>query len=274
MGAGMVRSLAGAGMEVTVWNRTAEKARALTGAGVRAVEDVTAAVAGADVIVTMLFDADTVTEVMRRALPAAGPDTVWVQSTTVGLAATTRLARLAEEHGTAFFDTPVLGSRQVAENGALVVVAAGPQGERAVVEPVYDAIGSRTIWAGEQAGDAQRLKMVFQSWVLSVTAATGQAVGLAEGLGVAPLMFLEAIAGGPLNCGYAQAKGRVMMAGDFSPDFTVDGAVKDGALVVEAMGVAGSNDGLMQAVRQEFESAAGSGHRADDMAAVVHAFRH
>jgi 3-hydroxyisobutyrate dehydrogenase len=273
MGAGMARSLIRAGLDVTVWNRSPDKARPLEHDGARVAGDVASAVSGADVVLTMLFDADAVAAVMEQALPAVDRSTVWVQASTVGLDGTARLAELAKRHGIGFIDAPVLGTRKPAEEGALTVLAAGPEQLREAAAPVFDAIGSRVVWVGERAGDGHRLKLTANSWVLSVVGATAQAVSLAQGLGLNPQLFLDVISGGPLDCAYTQLKGKAMIAGDFPPAFPLGGAVKDTALVAEAMRVAGTADRLMAALHQQFQAAADAGHDAEDMAAVIHSFR-
>lgn len=272
MGAGMARSLIRAGLDVTVWNRSAEKARPLKHDGARVADDVASAVSGADVVLTMLFDADAVTTVMEQALPALGRSALWVQASTVGLDGTARLAELADRHGVGFIDAPVLGTRKPAEEGALIVLAAGPQQLREAAAPVFDAIGSRVVWVGERPGDGHRLKLVANSWVLSVVGATAQAIGLARDLGIDPQLFLDVISGGPLDCGYTRLKGRAMIAGEFPPAFPLGGAAKDTALIAEAMRAAGTDDRLMAALHQQFQAAADAGHDAEDMAAVIHAF--
>jgi 3-hydroxyisobutyrate dehydrogenase len=273
MGAGMARSLARAGHDVTVWNRTPEKARPLADEeGIKVVEQLHEALGGADFLVTMLFDADAVGEVMREALPNTPKHTVWVQTSTVGLTGTTRLAELADEHHVAFVDAPVLGTRQPAEDGNLIVLAAGDAALRDRVTPVFDAIGSRTVWVGEKPGDGHRLKLVANSWVLSITGATAQSVGFAKRLGVDAQLFLDAISGGPLDCGYAQVKGKAMMAGDFTPSFGLAGAAKDSELVLSAMEGADTDQRVMRALRDTFVDVRDAGHGEEDMAAVVLAF--
>ncbi|CAL9513835.1 L-threonate dehydrogenase [Actinosynnema sp. ALI-1.44] len=266
MGAGMARSLLRAGLDVAVWNRSADKARPLGEDGARVADTPAEAVAGVDVVLTVLFDADSTAEVVRG-LDLGGA--VWVQSGTVGLEGTERLVELAGS--TPFVDAPVLGTRKPAEEGKLTVLAAGPREVRDRVAPVFEAIGSRTVWAGERPGDGHRLKLAANSWVLSITAATAQAVALTRGLGLEPEAFLDVIAGGPTDSGYAQAKGRAMIAGDFTPSFGIDGAVKDADLIMEAMRAAGTDDRLMRALHEQYRVAAD--HRgAEDMAAVVRAF--
>ncbi|MEJ2859172.1 MULTISPECIES: NAD(P)-dependent oxidoreductase [unclassified Saccharothrix] len=267
MGTGMARSLLRAGLDVAVWNRSADKAAPLAEAGARVADTPAEAVADADVVLTVLFDADSTAEVVQE-LDLSG-EVVWVQSGTVGLEGTQRLATLAGS--TPFVDAPVLGTRKPAEEGKLTVLAAGPMAVRDRVAPVFEAIGSRTVWVGERPGDGHRLKLAANSWVLSITAATAQAVALTRGLGLAPETFLDTIAGGPTDSGYAQAKGRAMIAGDFTPSFGIDGAVKDADLILEAMRAAGTDDRLMRALHEQYRVAAD--HRdAEDMAAVVRAF--
>jgi 3-hydroxyisobutyrate dehydrogenase len=274
MGAGMARNIARSGLALTVWNRDEQKARALTDVGATVADDPASAVAGADVIVTMLFDAASVESVMEQALPSAAEGAVWVQSSTVGLDGALRLAELADRAGVGYVDAPVLGTRQPAEEGKLLVLAGGPEHLRDAVTPVLDAVGSRTVWVGPRPGDGHRLKLVANSWVLSVMGGTAQAVGLAEGLGVDPQQFLDTIAGGGLDCGYAQSKGRAMIAGDYTPSFTTDGAAKDASLIADALRGAGVEDNLARALHQQFAAAAEAGHGSEDMASVVEAVRH
>lgn len=273
MGAGMARSLLRAGLQVTVWNRSADKARPLADDGAKVAADAASAVPGADVIVTMLFDVDAVAEVMGRALGATRPDAVWAQTSTVGLAGAQQLAQLASQHGRGYLDAPVLGTKQPAEQGELIVLAGGPRELEPTVAPVFEAIGSKTIWVGERAGDGHRLKLALNSWVLSITAATGQAIALARDLGVDPQLFLDAIRGGGTDSPYAQLKGKAMITGDFAPAFGLAGAVKDAQLIVEALRQAGDDPSLMRAVHDLMSVAADAGHAGEDMAAVVHAFR-
>lgn len=267
MGAGMGRSLARAGLDVTVWNRSADKARAL---GLPVADDAADAVRDKDVVVTMLFDAESVAAVMADALPAMTKSAVWVQTSTVGLEGTADLAALAAEHGIAYVDAPVLGTRQPAENGQLTVLAAGPESVRETIAPVLDAISAKVVWTGEEPGGGHRLKLVANAWVLSITAATAQSVALAEGLGLDPKQFLALIEGGPLDAGYAQLKGKAMLSGDFTPAFALSGATKDAGLIRAAAAGAGVSTELVAALEKLFAAA---GDQDDDMAAVIRAAR-
>lgn len=232
------------------------------------------AVAGVDAVVTMLWDGNSVAAVMTDALPAAPEGVLWAQTTTVSLRdAGDRLPALAGKHRARFIDAPVLGTRQPAEEGKLLVLGAAPEPLRDPVRPLFDAIGSRTVWVSERPGDGTRLKLVANSWVTTIVAATAQAIALAQGLGLDPRVFLDTVKGGAVDTPYLHVKGGAMIAGEFPPAFGLDGAVKDTRLIAAAMRETGTDAALMDAVAQLFRNAADSGHGGQDMAAVFCAFR-
>lgn len=272
MGAGMAQSLLRAGHQVTVWNRSREKAEPLAAEGATVADEAVDAVGGAKVVITMLYDTDSVLAVMAEVLPALVSGCVWVQTSTIGVEGTERAAALAAEHGIAFLDAPVLGTKQPAADGKLVVFAAGDPSLRKRVEPTLDAIGARTVWVSEQPGDASKLKLAANAWVASVTAATAQSIALARNLGLDPVLFLEAIKGGPLDLPYAQLKGGAMIAGDFPPSFALDGVLKDLGLITEAAASSDTSTELLAALTGRFAAASAQGLGEADMAAVVAAF--
>ncbi|MET7679647.1 NAD(P)-dependent oxidoreductase [Streptomyces sp. NPDC005423] len=274
MGAAMARNLARAGHSVHAWNRSRTKAEPLSADGARIADTPAEAVRDADVVLTMLYDGATVLEVMTQAAPALRPGTAWVQSTTSSLESVAALADLAATQGLHFYDAPVLGTRQPAEAGQLTVLAAGPETGRERVTPVFDAVGARTTWVGEDGAQATatRLKLVANSWVLAVTNAAGEALALSKGLGVDPANFLDLIAGGPLDMPYLHAKSAAILNDALTPaSFAVTTAEKDARLIVEA----GANHGVRldgaAAGAARFARAAASGHGEEDMAAAYFA---
>jgi 3-hydroxyisobutyrate dehydrogenase len=211
---------------------------------------------------------------MTAALPAAPDGVLWAQTSTVGLHdAGARLPALASRYGARYVDAPVLGTRQPAEEGKLLVLAAAPGPLRDPVMPLFDAIAARTVWVSERPGDGTRLKLVANSWVATVVAATAQAIALAQGLGLDPQVFLDAVRGGAVDTPYLHLKGQAMIAGEFPPSFTVDGAVKDTGLITAAMRESGTDATLMDAVASQYRKTADGGHGGQDMAAVYRAFR-
>lgn len=274
MGAAMARNLARAGHDVYAWNRTRAKAEPLTADGVTVTDTPAEAVRDADVVLTMLYDGPAALEVMREAAPALRAGAAWAQSTTAGIEAIGDLAAFAREHDLVFFDAPVLGTRQPAEAGQLTVLAAGPVAGREAVAPVFDAVGARTVWTGEDgaAGSATRLKLVANSWVIAATAATGEILALSKCLDVDPNSFFELIAGGPLDMGYLRAKAGLVLSDQLSPaQFGVATAAKDARLIVEAGRKHGVRLDVAAASADRMERAAAQGHADEDMAAAYFA---
>jgi 3-hydroxyisobutyrate dehydrogenase len=267
MGAGMARNIAAAGIPLTVWNRTREKADPLADAGARVAEDAAEAVREAQVVLTMLADADAVESTIRDAAPGLRDDAVWVQQATVGVEGCARLAQVAAELGVTYVDAPVLGTRGPAESGQLTVLASGPAAVQSLLEPLFDAIGARTLWLGE-AGQGSRLKLVANSWVLTVVEGVAESLTLARALGLRPEQFLEVIAGGGLDAPYVQLKGKAMLSGELDPQFPLWGAAKDAALIDDAGTAAGVELGVIRAVRQHFERALADGYGDRDLAAT------
>ncbi|MET9503340.1 NAD(P)-dependent oxidoreductase [Streptomyces sp. NPDC006622] len=274
MGAAMARNLARAGHTVRAWNRTRARAEPLAADGVAVADSPAEAVRDADVVLTMVHDGPAALEAMRAAAPGLRADAAWVQSTTVGVDSVEDLAAFAREQGLVFFDAPVLGTRQPAEAGQLTVLAAGPEAHRAAVRPVLDAVGARTVWTGEDGtgGSATRLKLVANSWVLAVTAATGEVLALSKALEVDPHDFFELIAGGPLDMGYLRAKAALVLEDRLTPpQFGVVTAVKDARLIVEAGARRGVRLDVAAASADRLERAVTQGHADEDMAAAYFA---
>lgn len=274
MGAAMARNLLATGHPVRVWNRTAAKAQELASDGAVVTESPADAVSGADVILTMLYDGPAVLDAIGEAAPGLQQGATWVQSTTVGLESAPPIAEFATEHGIDLIEAPVLGTRQPAENGQLVMLAAGAPDIRDRVSSVFDAVGSRTIWLGDDPslGAATRLKLVANSWVLAVTSAAGEVVALAKGLGVDPQNFFDAIGGGALDMPYLRMKAGAILDDSFTPpSFAVKTAAKDAHLIAEA----GRSNGVRldgaEAAAARFDRAAAAGHADDDMAAAYFA---
>jgi 3-hydroxyisobutyrate dehydrogenase len=273
MGAPMARHLAAAGHDVTVWNRTAEKARPLAEHGAHVAQDVAAAATGAEVVVTMLTDGDAVEEVMREAAPAAPEGALWWQASTVGIGGTESLAALAEDEGLVLVDAPVLGTKGPAEGGELVVLVSGPPNAIGSLQPLFDAVGSKTIILGDAAGAATRFKLVMNHWVLAVTDAIAETIAFAEGVDLDPALFLEAIRGGALDIGYAHLKGPGMIDGELPVAFPLKHALKDADLILEAAERHDLDLDLAATVRNRFARAAEEGHGDEDMGMVVQATR-
>jgi 3-hydroxyisobutyrate dehydrogenase len=266
MGLGMSRNIQKAGMQVRAWNRSREKAEPLAGDGITVVDSPTGAVDGADIVLTMLSDGDAVLEVADQSLPSARDGAIWLQMSTIGLSATDRCIAAAGSAGVVLVDAPVLGTKQPAEDGKLVVLASGPDEAREHVNPVFDAVGQKTLWIGG-AGMGNRLKVAINVWTISVVEGAAEALALAEGLGLDPKLVLETVSGGPLDLPYLQIKGNMMIERSFDPSFRLTLAAKDARLAVEAADSAELDLPLVDTIARRL--AAGSDEHGDkDLAAT------
>jgi 3-hydroxyisobutyrate dehydrogenase len=269
MGLPMARNLARAGFEVRAWNRTGEKARPLEEDGVRVLESPAQAADGADVLLTMLSDADAVIDAGQHALPSVRDGAVWLQMSTIGEVGTERCAEIAGAHGVTLIDAPVLGTKQPAEQGELVILASGPDdggGARAAVQPIFDAVGQKTMWLGE-AGEGTRLKLVVNSWVLTVVEGGAETIALAEGLGLDPALLFEAIEGGALDLPYLRLKGKAIAERDFEPSFRLTLAAKDARLIEESAQRREIDVPLFSTIRRRLAEGA-KDHGDEDMSAT------
>jgi 3-hydroxyisobutyrate dehydrogenase len=270
MGAPMARNIKAAGHTVRAWNRSIDKARPLAEDGVEVVEDARAAVEGAEVVVTMLADASAVHAVLvdAGALDAMDDGAVLCQMSTIGIVGIEDVAKLCAERGIPLVDAPVSGTRQPAEQGKLTVIAAGPADAVERCEPIFDAVGASTIRLGE-AGEATRLKLVLNHWLLALVDSLAETIDFAQGIDVDPTMFLKAISGGPLGPAYADLKGGAMIEGNFDPPaFPLHLAGKDADLVAEAAQRHELELELIPVIRERIGRAVDAGHGEEDMAAI------
>lgn len=268
IGAAVARNLARKGFAVRAWNRSPDKAQALAADDVAACAAAADAVRGADVVITAGKDGAAVAEAMRQAEAGLAPGQIWLQLATIGLDATAELSAWATARGLVFYDAPVVGTRQPAEAGQLVMLAAGPLSHRETAQAAFDAISRRTVWISERPADGSRLKLVINNWVLALTHGAAETLALAQGLGLDPAMALETIAGGPLDVPYLQLKGKAMLAGDYAVSFSVDNAAKDAGLVLAAAEAAGVRMDGAAAGLARFQRAIAAGHGDKDMAAT------
>lgn len=267
IGAPIARNLARAGIVVSAWNRTPDKAKHLSSDGVQVAGTAADAVQNASVVLTVVKDAAAVFDVLDAAGDALRPGTVLVQISTVGVPGIDEIAKTASQRSLVLVDAPVQGTKGPAEAAQLVVLASGPEQCRETVAPVLDAIAKATIWVSSTPGDASKLKLVVNSYISAINHGAAEAVRFAEALDVDPHRFLATVAGGPLESAFGRIKTSAMLHNDFSPSFTVDNAIKDSELVVDAAAAAGVWLPLAEAGLARYRAAAEAGHGAEDMSA-------
>jgi 3-hydroxyisobutyrate dehydrogenase-like beta-hydroxyacid dehydrogenase len=268
MGAPMAARLLGAGHELTVWNRTADKADPLVAQGASMASTPARAAAGADAVITMLAD--------PKALEAVvfGPDglaerltqgQLFIDMSTVGIDAFREVAgRLPE--GVSMVDAPVRGSIPQATSGqlAIFVGASRPDFERA--EPILAPMGKALHVGGPGAGAAA--KLVVNSTLGAVIAAFGEALSLGDALGLDRAALLDVLAESAIGA-TVKAKRANVESGDFPPAFKLSLALKDLRLVDDAAERAGRELLVARAAQDWLEQADREGDGDLDFSAVI-----
>jgi 3-hydroxyisobutyrate dehydrogenase len=226
------------------------------------------AVTGADVVITMLPTADAVSSVMFN-----GPATaftsgaVWAQMGTIGVPATMEIAdRLGSlRPDVSFVDAPVSGTKGPAEHGQLLILASGPAAAKPALDPVFGAIGRKTVWLGD-AGAGSRMKLAVNAYMSVLIEGAAEALELAQRLGIEPAKLDEAIECGPLDAPIADAKLHKMVQGDYAPEFPLQWALKDVDLAIQAAGDCPLP--LLSALSEQWRSAVMDGHGREDISAA------
>ena len=237
MGHAMATSALRAGIPTIVWNRDPGATRDLTDLGAEAAETPAEAARRAAIVVTMVTDADVVVSIAKDQgmLAALAPGAVWVQMSTIGVAGIERVAALvdAERPDVIVIDAPVSGSKDPAEHGQLTIFASGPDVARSRLEPLFDALGQRTIWVGP-IGAGSRLKLVANAWLALAAEAVNTPLALARHLGLETETVVNALGDSPLVSPWQAAKLQRIAEDDFSVQFALSLALKDVHLALEA----------------------------------------
>jgi 3-hydroxyisobutyrate dehydrogenase len=238
MGHGMAASALHAGLPTIVWDRNRNRSRDLEPLGARVAESAADAAANAGIVVTMVPDTEAVLSVATEQgmLDALARDAVWAQMSTIGVAGTDRVAALVagRRPDVTLLDAPVSGSKEPAERGELTIFASGPASARLRVEPLFDALGRRTLWLGP-VGAGSRMKVVNNTLLAFKAEGLAAAVAVARGVGLDESLMIEALTDGPLLSTWDVAKLERLKNDDFSAQFALALALKDVRLALETV---------------------------------------
>jgi 3-hydroxyisobutyrate dehydrogenase len=236
MGRGIAGSALRNGISTVVWNRDLTSAEQMADRGAVVALSPADAVKEVDVVITMVTDTKAVTSIaldlgMLEALP---PRAVWAQMSTIGVEGIASISSLVEKErpDVLFLDAPVSGSKAPAEQGKLVIFSSGSEQARPIVEPVFDAIGQRTVWLGP-IGEGSRMKLVNNTLLAFSAEGVATALALARQLGLDVRSVLDAFQGGPLLSPWEAGKISRIDGNDYSPEFPLALALKDVHLALE-----------------------------------------
>ncbi len=230
MGGPMAGHLAAAGHDVTVYNRTRERAAAWCDThGGHLAETPAEAARDAELVFGCVGrdeDLRAVTLGADGAFETLGSGAVFVDHTTVSAEIARELAGEAKERGAGFVDAPISGGQAGAEQGRLAVMAGGSEADFAAAEPVIQAYAARVVHIGE-AGAGQLTKMVNQICIAGLVQALSEGVDFAGRAGLDIERVLEAIGGGAAQSWQMDNRARTMANGEFDFGFAVDWMRKD-----------------------------------------------
>lgn len=233
MGSRIARRLLEQGCDVIVWNRTSARAAALEALGAATAASPAEAAARAEAVLTMVSDAAalrSVTEDASGVIAGGGKSLTIVQMSTVGLPGLSRLAGLLPE-GIDVLDAPVLGSVAEAERGSLTIFVGGQRTQFERWCPLLSLLGSPVHVGRFGAGTAA--KLVANSTLFGVLGVLGEALALADGLGLSREAAYEVLAPTPLAAQAERRRGSIE-SGDYPPRFTLSLARKDAGLILDA----------------------------------------
>jgi 3-hydroxyisobutyrate dehydrogenase-like beta-hydroxyacid dehydrogenase len=272
MGAPMAVRLVEAGHDVTVWNRTAEKAQPVVDRGATRASTPAEAATGADVVITMLADEPALEAVVTRqdGLGGALSDSqTLVEMSTVGPAGAQRVREWVPE-GVEVVDAPVLGSVPQATDSTLKVFVGATKETFDRLRPLLETFGSPMLIGPFGAGAA--MKLVVNATLPSLMATLGESLALADAVGLGQDTVLDVLADSAIGVTVKSKRGRIE-SGSYPPNFKLELALKDARLVNDAAAAAGRSLKVAAAAREWLADAAASGMGELDYSAVIPAIR-
>jgi 3-hydroxyisobutyrate dehydrogenase-like beta-hydroxyacid dehydrogenase len=207
MGSAMAANLLKGGHQLRVWNRSPAASAKLAGEGAEAVARPADAF-DADVVFTMLADDQALRNILLDSglLDRLAPPLIHVNMATISVAFAEQLAQRWKARGIAYVSAPVMGRPDAAAAAKLNILAAGPNEAIAAVQPLLALMGQKTWRFGEQAQQANVVKLTVNFMLASAVETLGEAAVLAGAHGIASQQLMDLITGsifpGPVYQGY------------------------------------------------------------------------
>ncbi len=236
MGYGMAASLARAGLTVVGYDINAEAVARFAAEHGKGAASPAAAAAGADVVVTVVVNAEQTDDVLfgpRGAAGAMRPGTVIVSCATMSPERARALAKAAEARGCLYVDAPISGGSVRAAEGALTVLASGSPAAMAKAEQVLAAISAKLYRLGDEPGIGAAFKMVNQLLAGVHIAAASEAIVFAKRLGLDIAKVYEVITASAGNSWMFENRVPHVLAGDYAPKSAVEIFTKDLGIIAD-----------------------------------------
>lgn len=270
MGVPMAKRLLDDGHDLIVYNRTYEKTAPLTALGAIAVEEARDAVRQSDILFVMLADGPAVASVLESVQEDLVGKTI-VNLSTISPEETKEMARLVEEHGGTYLESPVSGSVPVAENGQLVLLAGGDAEVLATCQPYLDLLGKETIHFGPH-GSGSAAKLAINLLLAVVGQGVAETLLLGEGAGLEKEKLIQMISASGMNTPLFSGKRDMYRKNDFPSAFPLRLMAKDLGLITEEATRQQLDLPLAQAATTSYAKAK-SNYSDADMAAIYRALQ-
>ncbi|WP_424347509.1 NAD(P)-dependent oxidoreductase [Kocuria sp. CH-021] len=276
MGAPMALTLARAGFPVRGFD-VSPRAQEQVGDALELLADPREAAAGADVVVVMVATGAQLHDVLfgeRGVAEALGPDTVLLVMATVGPQSVESCAQGLESRGVRIVDAPVSGGTARAATGDLLVMVGGAEEDVVAVRPLLDAMAANAPLVGPRVGDGQRFKVVNQLLCGVHIAVAGEALALADSMGLDAAQCLEVLSTGAATSFMFEDRGPRMLQGEEAEvRSALDIFVKDMGLVTDAARAVAQPVPLASAAEQLYVRGRREGHGRHDDSSVFDVLR-
>ncbi|SJZ86633.1 NAD(P)-dependent oxidoreductase [Anaerorhabdus furcosa] len=232
MGASMVRNLLKNNHEVTVYNRTVSKAKALETDGAIFCETIEACVAERDVIIMIVGLPSDVEEVSNQVFKFAKTGAILIDMTTSSPKLAEKLTTEGLAKGIAVLDAPVSGGDIGAKNGTLSIMVGGEQDAFTACLPIFECMGKNIVYCGH-AGCGQHTKMANQIAIAGTVSGVAEAIAYANKMGLDSQIMLNAISAGAAGSWQMSNNGPKMISKDYDPGFFIKHFVKDMNIAIQ-----------------------------------------
>jgi len=227
MGYPMAGHLAKAGHDVTVFNRTADKAsKWVNQYGGHSAASPADAARNADIVLMCVGNDDDVRAVGNDALGAMQSGAILVDHTTASAGVAREMDAAAKARSIGFLDAPVSGGQAGAENGKLTIMVGGDEALFGKVQPVLEHY-ARAITLMGPSGAGQLTKMVNQICIAGLVQALSEGINFAQRAGLDAERVLDVISKGAAQSWQMENRGKTMVADKFDFGFAVDWMRKD-----------------------------------------------
>ena len=270
MGNPMAANVARAGFDLTVWNRTRERADEFAAEhdGVRVADSPADAVRDADAVVAMLPDSPEVAQVLDQAGVGFREGTLIIDMSTIAPTAERAIAERLRGRGVRPLDAPVTGSRPKAEDATLTIMVGGEAGDSERARPLLESMGALVLHVGP-SGHGQMIKLINNT--LSAINAAALAEGLLTGqaAGVDLDSLRQVVAAGSGASTMLALKAKPMIERDFEPLFKLEHMLKDVRHCIAEADALGVDLPVAKLVESLYSQAAENGLGSRDFAAVI-----